>query len=436
MMSNGSRTTQGTSVGTVIVGAGLAGLTCAKVLAESGCDFLLLEAADEPGGRVVSRRTPEGYVLDRGFQVLLDSYPAARRHLDWGGLGGGCFRSGALFVGAGRPQRLENPLFNPWSLFWAFRGRVVSWRDQWRLLRLVLLSLRSGEEALGGLAASARDLTAAELLRSRKLSGEFFRRFASPFFGGVLLDPELGTSGSLLLGYLSRFTTGRAWLPAGGIGAIPTQLASRLPSAALRCSTEVAGLVIVDEMVRGVRLQDGSVIEADRVVLATEEPATCRLLACGEPRAAHATAAHYFRAPVAWYSGAWLCLPPRDICNPVLHAAMVTNACPSLAPDGCHLWSVTVLPDHPLAGDPRAVASEVASWFGGDPEDLQHLDFVRVPYAVPVQPPGFAARPTPWGRLPGGVLVAGDAVCGASIEAAMASGEVAAKILIPSGSRN
>ncbi|HCI81927.1 MAG TPA: amine oxidase, partial [Ktedonobacter sp.] len=36
----------------VIVGAGLAGLTCAKMLAERGKRVLVLEATDQVGGRV------------------------------------------------------------------------------------------------------------------------------------------------------------------------------------------------------------------------------------------------------------------------------------------------------------------------------------------------------------------------------------------------
>ena len=45
-------------------------------------DYLLLEAESEPGGRVRSAVTADGFTLDRGFQVLLDSYPAVRRQLD------------------------------------------------------------------------------------------------------------------------------------------------------------------------------------------------------------------------------------------------------------------------------------------------------------------------------------------------------------------
>jgi predicted NAD/FAD-dependent oxidoreductase len=64
------------------------------------------------------------------------------------------------------------------------------------------------------------------------------------------------------------------------------------------------------------------------------------------------------------------------------------------------------------------------------------LDYVRVDYAVPEQLPGFATRLPPWGEVPPGVVVVGDAVSGASIEAAMASGEAAAKNVISSAPLN
>jgi phytoene dehydrogenase-like protein len=66
----------------VIVGAGLAGLACARVLAAAGRPFRILEASNAVGGRV---RTDvvDGFLLDRGFQVFLPAYPEARRVLDY-----------------------------------------------------------------------------------------------------------------------------------------------------------------------------------------------------------------------------------------------------------------------------------------------------------------------------------------------------------------
>jgi len=410
---------------TIVVGAGLAGLTCAKVLAEAGRTFVLLEATSRPGGRVVSDRTPDGFVLDRGFQVLLDSYPAARRHLDFAALGGGRFRTGALFVGRGVPRALENPLRRPTSACAALRGDVLSWPDQWRLLCLAARSL---------LPPGARDVSADEMLHARGFSAEFFRLFARPFFGGVMLDPSLQVSGNLLMGYLRRFVTGAAILPGEGIGALGRQLADLLPEGGVRYGAPVESLSMREGRVVGVRLRGGENLEGDSVVLAVDEPAMCRLLEKDTPREALGTAVHYFASSRSFYEGAWLCLPPRDEASPILHAAQVTNAARSLAPAGWHLWSVTVLPGHTLARDTEKISAEVAGWFGAEVCGLRHLAFVEVPYAVPRQEAGSYVRHR--GDVPPGFIVAGDAVCGASIDAVMASGEEAAKKVISTRAAN
>ena len=61
----------------IVVGAGLAGLTCAKVLHERGAEVVVFEASDGLGGRVRTD-VKEGFLLDRGFQVYFTAYPAAR----------------------------------------------------------------------------------------------------------------------------------------------------------------------------------------------------------------------------------------------------------------------------------------------------------------------------------------------------------------------
>ncbi|CAN0241754.1 unnamed protein product, partial [Laminaria digitata] len=56
-----------------VVGAGVAGLVCARILARGGFKVRLLEASDGVGGRV---RTDEvdGFLLDRGFQVSSEGF--------------------------------------------------------------------------------------------------------------------------------------------------------------------------------------------------------------------------------------------------------------------------------------------------------------------------------------------------------------------------
>jgi monoamine oxidase len=56
----------------VVVGAGLAGLAAARDLAGAGCDVVVLEARDRPGGRVEQTEIPDGRIVQLGGEVVGD----------------------------------------------------------------------------------------------------------------------------------------------------------------------------------------------------------------------------------------------------------------------------------------------------------------------------------------------------------------------------
>ncbi|MCU0749189.1 MAG: FAD-dependent oxidoreductase, partial [Akkermansiaceae bacterium] len=100
------------NVDTIIIGAGLAGLACARELHAKGSSYVICEAADRVGGRVATD-LHEGYRLDRGFQVLLTAYPEARRLLDYASLDLRRFYPGAMVRHGRKWHRVADPFHHP-----------------------------------------------------------------------------------------------------------------------------------------------------------------------------------------------------------------------------------------------------------------------------------------------------------------------------------
>ena len=96
----------------IVIGAGLAGLNCARELVRRGRSVRLLEATATIGGRI-GTELHQGYRLDRGFQALQTAYPEARSALDLSALDLRAFVPGALIRFEGRFHRLADPWRQP-----------------------------------------------------------------------------------------------------------------------------------------------------------------------------------------------------------------------------------------------------------------------------------------------------------------------------------
>ena len=62
----------------VVIGGGLAGLSAALTLQDAGEEVELFEASDSVGGRLRSDYL-DGFILDRGFQLINSGYPEINR---------------------------------------------------------------------------------------------------------------------------------------------------------------------------------------------------------------------------------------------------------------------------------------------------------------------------------------------------------------------
>src|SRR5512134_1163452 len=119
----------------IVIGAGLAGLCCALRLQQGGRAVLLLEASDGPGGRVRTDRV-EGFLLDRGFQVLLTAYPEAQRGLDYQALALQTFYPGALVRAEGKFHRVADPWRRPSAALTTLFSAVGTCGDKLAVARL------------------------------------------------------------------------------------------------------------------------------------------------------------------------------------------------------------------------------------------------------------------------------------------------------------
>ncbi len=404
----------------VVVGAGLAGLACARRLHDVGLDVAVLEASDAVGGRVRTDLV-DGFRLDRGFQVLLTAYPTCRSELDLGALDLGRFEPGAMVQIRGRMHRVADPLRRPGQLLATLRAPVGGVLDRLRILRLRREASRGDVDDVWRRDAVLSGVRLAELGFSQRMIDRFLR----PFLAGIFLEPELETSSRMLEFVWRMFADGEAALPAEGMGAVPAQLASRLPEGAVRLDAQVAGVTPT-----AVRLADGLDLPAAAVVVATDREAAARLLPGLEPLPWRSVCALSFDAPEPPLAGAWLALDGESR-GPVNNLCVPSEVCAGYAPPGRALVSASVL------GDPRVddaelehgVREQLREWFGSAVRDWRLLAVHRVRHALPADTAWLDGDPRPAAVEHDGIVVCGDHCTSPSIDGALASGVAAAKIV-------
>lgn len=408
----------------IVVGAGVAGLTAAKTLSAANVSVTLLEASDAVGGRVRTDLV-DGYLLDRGFQVFIEGYPACRQVLDYNQLNLQPFLPGAKIRHNANFHILSDPFRAPLLAASGLFSPIGTLSDKLRVLLLRIQVMSDSIEQT--LSPNNPGLLLDQFLSDLRFSPSFIAAFFKPFYQGIFLAPLNEQSASMFRFVFRMFSEAPASLPAAGIGAITAQMRQRLPShVTLHLNSPVTNI------------SPGYVQVADKqfdapvVILATEGPEAVRLLDSSIGTAqSRGSICIYFSSdrpspvdkPILVLNGDG----PKD--GPVNNMFVPSQVASSYAPDGKTLISTTIVGDELGQSDnalETAVRQQMSKWFG--PEEVDHwvrLAIYRIPHSQPAQSPDYVfERETSLGD---GLFVCGDHRNSPTLHGAIMSGRAAAE---------
>lgn len=392
-------------------------MACARALHRAGKDFRLLESSDALGGRIQTD-VERGFLLDRGFQVILTAYPEFKSQFASEQLDLKTFYPGALIRSQGRWQRLADPLRRPLASARSLFNSIGSVEDKLRVGQLKFFP--------GSLDSLPPNLSTAECLASLKFSPSMRERFWKPFLGGVFLEPELTTAAAKFASVFRYFSEGDIAIPARGMRAIPEALSRELPANRIQLNTRVQA---IDG--KSARLDDGSSLAADHIVIATPEMENARLLKLGNSQlSSNRTRCFYFEAPRLQPNDEPILALNGDRSGPVNNATIMTAVSSAYAPRDRRLVSATVIDpdwiDHPDALELTRL--QIQDWFPSPISEWRFLKEYDIRSALPRQTE-FHNKPL---ILQSGLYQCGDHCGLASLNTALETGKKVAEAIIES----
>ena len=402
----------------IVVGAGLAGLRCAQALREAGREVVVLEAADAVGGRIRTDRV-DGFLADRGFQLLNPSYPAVQRWVDAEALGLQSFGAGVVARTERGTTTLGDPRRAPGTLPASVATAAGRPAELAALARWAAPAVRpTGARTRAEVVERRADVDRATALDRAGADG-LLRRVVEAFLAGVLLEDDGTTADRFALLLLSSFLRGTPALPAGGMQALPEQLADGL-------GDRVRLGVRAREVSAGRVVTDAGTWTARSVVVATDGEAAESLTGTPAP-AAKGVVTTWWSVPEAPDTSLLHVDARRRPTGPLVNAAVVSSAAPSYAPAGARLVQGSALLRPDDVPDEAVMRRHAADLVGTGSVGWQVVARHEVPRALPAQPVPFAARRP---VTVGDVVVCGDHRDTGSIQGALVSGQRAARAVL------
>lgn len=367
----------------VVIGGGLAGLSAAITLQEAGESVELFEASDDLGGRVRCDYV-DGYILDRGFQLINAGYSEIKR---LGVISEIDFCKSDRTIDVITPfgiSSIGDPRLHP---LMAAHSPLGSLAEKIAVLKFV------GDKPNS--AISLRDA----LLASG--TGDLYENVLKPFLRGVFLTDLENIDSSYGREIIKSFVVGDSGLPRAGAGALSAALGARVEN------------VTLNEPIESLEQFSGK-----KVILATDAATSANLSNVAIESTFTDSHTWYHALPSGIVSSKRLRV--TSTANPIVNSIALSNVVSQYAPEGKTLISSTSITS---ISDTEAL-NEISKFWGVAPSEFELIKRYDIRNSLPVFKPGSNGVKS--SRINDQLFIAGDFMTAGSQNGALLSGRLAA----------
>jgi phytoene dehydrogenase-like protein len=376
----------------IVVGAGLSGLSAAITLENEGISVTVLESSDRPGGRVTSD-VIDGFVCDRGFQLINANYPEIKRigiikEID--------FVSATAVIEVARNEdriRIGDPRSAFLSVFNSETGSIF---EKLRLVKYLLISKPAA--------------SVGEELKNSGL-GKTYERVLRPFLTGVFLADPLLVNSEYGRTAIKHFVTGNSGLPIGGVKSFSEALASRV--------SDIRYGVQVNSIKKNTVSTSKGKFEADAIIVATDATTAAQLLDLTEVPQLVGCTTWYHSTKESPSQSKSLVIDSQNR-GPVVNTMVISNMMPDYAPAGKNLISSTSI----LPATESEIRRHLAILYGVDTRNWKLVAKYEIPSALPLA--GLEKTLASGAHVKDSIYLAGDYKSAPSQNGALLSGRLAA----------
>ena len=375
----------------IVIGAGLAGLSAAITLQNEGISVTVLESSDRPGGRVTSDLI-DGFICDRGFQLLNINYPEIKRlgiakEID--------FVSASSVIEVARDDRrirIGDPRVAFFSIFSPETGSLLE------KIRLVKYLIKRTRVASVG-----------EELKVNGI-GKVYERVLRPFLTGVFLADPLLVNAEYGRTAIGHFVRGNSGLPAKGIKVFSEALAARVDS--------IEYGVQVNSIKNSVVKTSKGKYEADAIIVATDATTAAQLLDLMVVPQLVGCTTWYHSTNESPTQSKSLIIDSQNR-GPLVNTIVISNMLASYAPVGKSLISSTSI----LPATESEVRRHLSILYGTDTRKWKLVAKYEIPSALPL--PGLQNQMASSSHVEDSIYIAGDYRSAPSQNGALLSGRLA-----------